>query len=74
MLDVSARPTNLPKSPKVVGFEVAHVMGTHDLFHRIGRLHRVIEWNLGSVMVQNMSLNGAMEEVTADESKVSVNG
>lgn len=47
-------------------------MSAHNASDGLGRFNCMVKRDPGSVMVQYVRLNGAMEEVTADESKVSV--
>lgn len=59
-------------SPTGVGFGT--VVVAHDTLDGIGGLISVVEGNVADVVVQDVSLNDAVEDVTADKAKVTVNG
>lgn len=49
-------------------------MLTHDFLDRFRRLIRVVEWNSGYIMVENMGLDNTVEHVASDEAKFTVDG
>lgn len=59
-------------SPAGVSFSA--VVLTHDALDSVGGLVSVVEGNVANVVVQDVSLDDAVEDVTADEAKVTVNG
>lgn len=46
----------------------------HDGFDSLGGLLSVIEWNCRNVVVKDVAFNDAVEEVSADEAEVSIDG
>lgn len=49
-------------------------MFSHDRLDGFGRFIGVIEWDGGDVMMEDMSLDDAVEEVSSDESKFPIDG
>lgn len=49
-------------------------MLAHDLLDGLGRFVGVVEWNGGNVVVQDVRLDDAVQELAADEAKLAVNG
>lgn len=49
-------------------------MLAHDWLDGLGGLVRVVEWDGGDVVVEDVGLDDAVEEVAADEAELAVNG
>ena len=49
-------------------------MAAHDRLDGLGGFVGVVEWNGRDVMVQDVGFDDAVEQITANESKLAVNG
>ena len=73
MADTGAGPESLEESsPASVGLRA--VVRAHDLLDGLAGLVGVVEGDGADVVVQDVGLNDTVQDVTADEAKVTVNG
>lgn len=49
-------------------------MLSHDGLDTLGGLVRVVEWNGADVVVKDMSLDDAMEKLSANEAELAIDG
>ena len=49
-------------------------MHSHNLFDSVRGLFCVVEWDSRGVVMEDVVLDGAMEDIPADKTKVSVHG
>lgn len=49
-------------------------MGAHDALDGLGGLIGVVEGDVADIVVQNVGLNDTVEDVTADETEVTIDG
>lgn len=75
-LDPLTDPGVVPEAPQKAQrtFRVRTVMLSHDRLDGLGRFIGVVEGNGGDVVVEDVSLNDAVEEMTANESKLAIDG
>lgn len=75
--DPSARPCALPQTAQeahrpVLGIRA--VVSSHHGFDSLGGLVGIVEWDGADEMMQDVSFNDAVEEMTPNESKLTVDG
>lgn len=68
-----AAPHGLEKSEGTIS-GIGAVVTAHHLLDGLGGFVRVVKGNRGNVMVKNMRLDDAVEELATNESKLAVNG
>ena len=73
MAHTGAGPESLEESSPA-GVGLCAVVVAHDRLDGIGGLVGVIEWDGADIVVQDVSLNDAVQDMTADETEVTVNG
>jgi hypothetical protein len=74
LLNKPAGPPLRPKSDQIISLEIGNMMSSHNFAHSIRSFFSVVEWNLGGMMVQDMSLDGAVHNKAADEAKITIDG
>lgn len=73
LADTRAGPEGLEEtSPSGVG--LGTVVGAHDLLDGLASLISVIEGDCADIVVENVGLDDAVEDVTANEAEVTVDG
>lgn len=60
--------------PKSTSLGIRAVVFAHDLLDGLGSLIGIIERDRGNVVVSNMGLDNTVKQMTADESKFTING
>ena len=61
-----------PKSPQVGRFQIALIMYSHHTLDSVRGLFCVVEWDSRCVVMEDVTLSRAMEEIPSDKSEVSV--
>jgi hypothetical protein len=62
----------LPEGPHVIRLEIALIVMAHDFLHCCRSFGSMIEWNTRDMVMHNVRFDCAVEEDSADETKVSV--
>ena len=74
LLHVSTLAVILPERPQIRGLAIALIVGSHDAPDGFRGLGSVVEGDARGMVMQHVCLDGAVEEMAADEAKVPVDG